>query len=87
MSQAAYPEQQVDLDDAAMIAAGDPRGMLQALWNLPEQCGEALRIAQEFNPPKGVCRCAGNFGAGRAIAAGGDRVSFCSGCGDVGRTR
>lgn len=51
MSQVIISEQKVDLNNESQIAANDPGGMLKALFNLPEQCAESLRIAQEFNPP------------------------------------
>jgi glucose/mannose-6-phosphate isomerase len=52
MSQATLTNSKVNLDNEAQIMANDPGGMLLALWNLPEQCGEARRIAMEFNPPQ-----------------------------------
>lgn len=39
----------VDLNQEALIAGNDPGGMLKALWNLPEQCEEAERIAQAID--------------------------------------
>lgn len=52
MSQAIISDFKVNLDDEAQVLANDPGGMLKALWNLPEQCVEAERIAREFNPPQ-----------------------------------
>ena len=39
------------LDDPASIARLDPRGMLDSLHGLPDQCAEAWTAAQEIEPP------------------------------------
>lgn len=52
MSQVTLTNSRVNLDDEAQILANDPGGMLKALWSLPEQCVEAERLTQEFNPPQ-----------------------------------
>ncbi|PKM82308.1 MAG: bifunctional phosphoglucose/phosphomannose isomerase [Firmicutes bacterium HGW-Firmicutes-14] len=40
-----------DLDDVEMLKANDPGGMMEALWNLPEQCEEALAIGRRVKIP------------------------------------
>jgi len=42
---------QVDLNNVEQILANDPGGMLEALWNLPEQCEEALAIGRKAGIP------------------------------------
>lgn len=37
----------LDLDNVDALKGADPKEMLSALWRLPEQCEEALKIAQE----------------------------------------
>ncbi len=41
----------VDLNNMEVIQANDPGRMLQALWNLPEQCEEALAIGRQVKIP------------------------------------
>lgn len=40
-----------DLNDVEKIRANDPGRMLEALWNLPEQCMEALDIGRQVTVP------------------------------------
>lgn len=51
MSRATLINAKVDLDKEGEILANDPGEMLKALWNLPDQCADAQRIAGEFDPP------------------------------------
>lgn len=41
----------IDLSNAQAIKDNDPGKMLEALWNLPEQCTEALDIARRVSVP------------------------------------
>jgi len=41
----------IDLNKVEKILANDPGGMLKALWNLPEQCEEALTIGRGVQVP------------------------------------
>ncbi|MFA5881548.1 MAG: bifunctional phosphoglucose/phosphomannose isomerase, partial [Eubacteriales bacterium] len=41
----------IDLNNVEKILANDPGGMLKALWNLPEQCEEALNIGRGVQVP------------------------------------
>lgn len=41
----------INLDDSKVVKAGDPGKMLEALWNLPEQCEKALEIGRKMNMP------------------------------------
>lgn len=43
----------VDLNDFNAIQANDPGKMLEALWNLPEQCRQALAIGRAVTIPAG----------------------------------
>lgn len=73
MSQATLIDARVDLDNETGILAIDPAGMLKALWDLPEQCAEALRITQEFNPPREYAAVSGIMVTGLGGSAiGGD---------------
>jgi glucose/mannose-6-phosphate isomerase len=65
----------INLNDRSEVTALDPRGMLQLTEQFPDQCREALRMAQEAELPKletipGVVALAGMGGS----AAGGDFV-------------
>lgn len=51
MDQTTCIRSKVDLNSAHQINTGDPEGMFQALWNLPEQCAEAFKIATKFSQP------------------------------------
>lgn len=42
---------QVDLNDVDKVRANDPGKMLEALWNLPEQCEQALQIGRKVKVP------------------------------------
>lgn len=43
----------IDLNDTRKILDNDPGKMLEALWNLPEQCEEALAIGRGVKVPAG----------------------------------
>lgn len=53
MSQVRLTNAVVDLNSEAEILSNDPEGMLKALWELPDQCADAWRIAGEFKEPPG----------------------------------
>lgn len=44
-------EFKLDLNNSEQTKAADPGKMLEALWKLPDQCTEALKIAQEAELP------------------------------------